>query len=270
MVQPNYNLLRRRTAILLGQWVPIKPETLDRVAVYQIFTHLLTSDEQLNDQVVQVTAGRQLRMVLNPFEFNYNDFQPYATPLLSSLMTLIAKTELSETKMALLETVRVAVTKLEGHIEPYAQGIMSMLPSLWAESGEEHLMKQAILTMITAIVNSLGQKSLSYHASVLPIIHDSIQPESEAIVYLLEDSLDLWAAILQQTPSEAPSEGLLALSQSILPLLENGSELLRQIFEIVESYTILSPTTVLSSQFLNPLLTSMKSLLVIPYALTTV
>jgi hypothetical protein len=261
MIQPNYNLLRRRTAILLGQWVPIKPETLDRVAVYQIFTHLLTSDEQLNDQVVQVTAGRQLRMVLDPFEFNYADFQPYATPLLSSLMTLIAKTELSETKMALLETVRVAVTKLEGHIEPYAQGIMSMLPRLWAESGEEHLMKQAILTMITAIVNSLGQKSLSYHASVLPIIHDSIQPESEAIVYLLEDSLDLWAAILQQTPLEAPSEALLALSQSILPLLDTGSELLRQIFEIVESYTILSPTTVLSSQFLNPLLTSMKSLL---------
>ncbi|KAK5057687.1 hypothetical protein LTR84_011688 [Exophiala bonariae] len=261
MVQPNYNLLRRRTAILLGQWVPIKPEVLDRVAVYQIFTHLLTSDDQLNDQVVQVTAGRQLRMVLDPFEFNYADFQPYATPLLSSLMALIAKTELSETKMALLETVRVAVTKLEGHIEPYAQGIMSMLPQLWAESGEEHLMKQAILTMITAIVNSLGQKSISYHASVLPIIHDSIQPESEAIVYLLEDSLDLWAAILQQTPSEAPSEALLALSRSILPLLDTGSELLRQIFEIVESYTILSPTTVLSSQFLDPLLISMKSLL---------
>ncbi|KIW61288.1 hypothetical protein PV05_01427 [Exophiala xenobiotica] len=261
MNQPNYNLLRRRAAILLGQWVPIKPEIIDRIAVYQIFTHLLASGEQLNDQVVRVTAGRQLRLVLEPFEFKIADFQPYADPILKSLMSLIAETELSETKMALLETVRVAVTKLEGQIEPYAQDIMSMLPPLWADSGEEHLMKQAILSMITAIVNSLGQKSLSYHAAIIPIIHDSVQPESDAIVYLLEEALDLWSAILQQTPSDQVSSDLLALSHSLLPLLGIGSELLRQIFEIVESYTILSPTTVLAPQFLTPLLTSMKELL---------
>lgn len=261
ITSPNYNILRRRTAILLAQWIPIKPESLDRVAAYQIFTHLLTNQEELNDHVVQVTAARQLRMVLEPFEFNYADFQPYATPLLSSLMSLIKATELSETKMALLETVRIAVTKLEGHIEPYAQGIMSTLPPLWTESGEEHLMKQAILTMLTAIVNSLGQKSLSYHDSILPIIHDSVQTDSEAIVYLLEEALDLWSAILQQTPSDAPSEQLLALSQSLLPLLELGGEQLRQIFEIIESYAILSPATVLSPSFLDPLLMSLKSLL---------
>lgn len=259
--QPNYRLLRRRIAILLGQWVPIKPETIDRVAVYQIFTHLLASGEQLNDHVVRVTAGRQLRLVLEPFEFKFADFHPYADPLLKSLMSLIAETELSETKMALLETVRVAVTKLEGQIEPYAQDIMSMLPPLWLGSGDEHLMKQAILSMITAIVNSLGQKSLSYHNAILPIIHDSVQPESEAIVYLLEEALDLWSAILQQTPSNQASPELLKLSHSLLPLLDIGSELLRQIFELIESYTILSPTTILAPDFLTPLLTSSKALL---------
>jgi len=263
MIRPNYNLLRRRTAILLGQWVPIKPESLDRVAVYQIFTHLLSKDDRLNDHVVRVTAGRQLRLVLEPFEFNYDDFAPYATPILESMMSLISETELSETKMALLETVRVAVTKLEGHVEPYAPGIMSMLPPLWAESGEEHLMKQAILTMITAIVNSLGRNSLSCHSAILPLIHDSVQPDSEAIVYLLEEALDLWSAILQQTPSDdpPPSPELLALSSSLLPLLDTGSELLRQICELIESYTILSPATILAPPFLLPLLTSMKGLL---------
>ncbi|KAJ9611710.1 hypothetical protein H2200_004894 [Cladophialophora chaetospira] len=261
MKEPNYNLLRRRTAILLGQWVPIKPETLDRVAVYQIFAHLLASHEPLNDHVVRVTAARQLRLILEPFEFKYADFQPYATPLLENVMSLVAETELSETKMALLETVRVAVTRLEGQIEPYAQGIMSMLPPLWADSGEEHLMKQAILTMITATVNSLGGKSLTYHGSILPLIHDSIQPQSEAIVYLLEEALELWAAIIQQTPNDNASSDLLSLSHSLLPLLDMGSDLLRQIFELTESYTILSPATVLSPEFLSPLLTSLKSLL---------
>jgi hypothetical protein len=261
MNEPNYNLLRRRTAILLAQWVPIKPEILDRVAVYQIFAYLLAHRDPLNDHVVRVTAARQLRLILEPFEFNFADFQPYATPLLENVMSLVAETELSETKMALLETVRVAVTRLEGQIEPYASQILSMLPPLWEESGEEHLMKQAILTMITAIVTSLGQKSLSYHGPILPLIHDSIQPQSEAIVYLLEEALELWSAIIQQTPSDGASSDLLSLSNSLLPLLDMSSDLLRQIFELTESYTILSPATILSPDFLRPLLMSMKSLL---------
>jgi hypothetical protein len=115
--------------------------------------------------------------------------------------------------------------------------------------------------MITAIVNSLGQKSLAYHAHILPIIHDSVQPDSDAIVYLLEEALDLWSAILQQTPSGSASPELLSLADSLLPLLDWGSELLRQIFEIVESYTALSPATMLSTPFLSRLLTSMKGLL---------
>ncbi|KAJ9658574.1 hypothetical protein H2198_003592 [Neophaeococcomyces mojaviensis] len=261
MDQPNYNLLRRRTAILLGQWVPIKSEQLDRVAVYQIFAHLLSPMDKLNDHVVRVTAGRQLRLVLEPFEFSYKDFQPYATPVLENLMGLIQGTELSETKMALLETVRVAVTRLEGQIEPYAKGIMSILPALWAESGDEHLMKQAILTMITAIVTSLGKQGLSFHEPIYPLIHDSIQPESETRVYLLEEALELWQALLQQTPSETIPGQLVALVKSLLPLLELGSEHLRQCFEILESYTLLSPSITLDAQILTPLLQSQQEML---------
>ena len=261
MTTQNYNLLRRRTAILLGQWVPIKPESIDRVAVYQIFAYLLSPADKLNDHVVRVTAGRQLRLALEPFEFSFQDFQPYATSILENLMGLIQETELSETKMALLETVRVAVTKLESQVEPYAQGIMSILPKLWAESGEEHLMKQNILTMITAIITSLGKKGTSFHEQIYPLIHDSVQPDSEASVYLLEEALELWTALLQQAPTDNPSPQLLALSRSLLPLLELGSEHLRQCFEILESYAILSPSTILNPEMLTPLLTSQKSML---------
>lgn len=258
---PNYNLLRRRTAILLGQWVPIKPEHIDRVAVYQIFAYLLSPGDRLNDHVVRVTAGRQLKLVLEPFEFSFRDFQPYATTILESLMGLVQETELSETKMALLETARVTVTKLEDQIEPYAHGIMSILPSLWAESGEENLMKQNILTMITAIITSLGKKGASFHEQIFPLIHDSVQPDSEASVYLLEEALELWAAVLHQAPTEHPSPQLLALSKSLLPLLELGSEHLRQCFEILESYAILSPSILLDPDILTPLLISQKSML---------
>lgn len=262
--QPGYNLIRRRAAILLGQWVPIKPDTLDRKTIYQIFAHLLHKEDPLNDGVVQVTAGRQLRPVLEPFEFKFEEFAPYATHIFQSLMRLIKDTELSETKLALLETVRVGVTKLEYHIEPYADSIFSMLPPLWDDSGEEHLMKQAILTMITAIITSLGPKSLKYHSAFLPLIHDSVQPGSETMVYLLEDALDLWAAVLQQVPSTdpEPSRDLLMLVHPLVALLDTGSESLRQILELAESYILISPFHMASDESTSiPLLTALCALL---------
>lgn len=96
--------------------MPIKPGELDRTAVYQIFQHLLNKDDPLNDQVVRVTAGRQLKNVLDPFEFTAEGFLPYSTPILQSLMNLIQEVALTETKMALLETVRMAVVKMENHV----------------------------------------------------------------------------------------------------------------------------------------------------------
>lgn len=113
--QPGYNILRRRIAILLGQWLTIK-EGLNRPLVYQIFQYLLDRDDKLNDEVVRVTAGRQLKNVIDPFEFTAETFIPYAPSLLARVMALIEEVELGETKMALLSTVSVVVTKMEHHV----------------------------------------------------------------------------------------------------------------------------------------------------------
>lgn len=113
--QPGYNILRRRIAITLGQWLPVK-EGLDRPLVYQIFQHLLNKDDRFNDQVVRVTAGRQLKNVIDPFEFLAEPFMPYAPTILSSLMQLIEEVELWETKMALLNTISAIIEKMDHHV----------------------------------------------------------------------------------------------------------------------------------------------------------
>lgn len=114
--EPGYNVLRRRIAIVLGQWVPVKPDELNSSAIYQIFQHLLNKQDGLNDLVVRITAGRQLRGVLDPYEFTPAGFMPYAPSILQNLMSLIQEAELPDTKMGLLETVRVAVIKMEDHV----------------------------------------------------------------------------------------------------------------------------------------------------------
>lgn len=119
--QPGYNILRRRAAIVLGQWLPVK-EGLNRPLVYQIFRHLLDKEDQLNDQVVRVTAGRQLRSVVDPFEFAAEPFMPYVPTILSRLMALIEEVELPDTKMAILNTIGAIITNMEQHVCRHNRG----------------------------------------------------------------------------------------------------------------------------------------------------
>lgn len=113
--QPSYKVLRRRIAIMLGQWLPVKTG-LDRPLVYEIFQHLLDRNDPLNDQVVRITAGRQLKNVVDPFEFNAKQFKPYASKTIGGLMELIEEVELPETKLALLNTLSVIVVRMEHHV----------------------------------------------------------------------------------------------------------------------------------------------------------
>lgn len=113
--QPGYNILRRRAAIMLGQWLPIK-EKLNRPLVYQIFQHLLDGEDPLNDEVVRVTAGRQIKHIIEPFEFTAEAFQPYLPNIIERLMGLIYEVNLPETKMALVGTISVIVTKMEQRV----------------------------------------------------------------------------------------------------------------------------------------------------------
>lgn len=114
--EQGYNVLRRRIAIVLGQWFPVKLEQLNKNAIYQIFQYLLSKQDALNDLVVRITAGRQLRNVLDPYEFSPTEFMPYAPSILQDLMNLIQEVELSESKMALLDTVCAIVIKMEHHV----------------------------------------------------------------------------------------------------------------------------------------------------------
>lgn len=243
---PGFNIIRRRAAILLGQWISVKVSQESRPIVYQIFQHLLNADDPLNDQVVRVTAGRHFLNIASDWEFEAQHFLPYAQTILTQLMQLIGEVEMTDTKMALLNTISVIVEHVDQHITPFAERIVHLLPGLWEDSGDEHLMKQAILTILARLVNAMRADSLPLHPMVFPIIQGAVEPGSETQLYLLEDALDLWAAVLVQTPSDSASPELLSLVQYLYPIYELGSENLRKALEITESYVILAPQHMLS------------------------
>lgn len=106
-------------------------------------------------------------------------------------------------------------------------------------------MKQAILTILVALINSMFNESQRFHSLILPLIRSSIDPTSESCPYLLEDGLDLWSAILEQTPSS--SSEMLALTDYLFPMFDTAADTLRKALEITESYILLSPEAMLES-----------------------
>lgn len=150
-----------------------------------------------------------------------------------------------------------------GQITPYANSIIALLPPLWEQSGEEHLMKQAILTILARLTNAMKADSRSFHVSFLPIIQSAIEPNSDTQVYLLEDALDLWASIVAQTPSapEPTPPELLNLIQYLIPLFSMDNDTLRKAIEITEGYLLLAPAAVLADNFRPELLRSLSELL---------
>ena len=123
--------------------------------------------------------------------------------------------------------------------------IMESLPPLWDAAGEEYLFKQSILAIIAALMTSLKASSTKYHPMMIPLIRTSVEPESPTRVYLLEDALDLWSKILDQTST--PSPELTSLAVYLFPMYTVASDTLRVALEITESYITLIPHEILSS-----------------------
>ena len=123
---------------------------------------------------------------------------------------------------------------------------MALLPPLWDQAGEEYLMKQTILSILTALITSMKKDSHRYHPLILPLIQASIDPSSETHVYLLEDALDLWSTILTQTRTPASQE-VISLADNLFPMFDVASDTLRKALEITESYILLIPAEILAS-----------------------
>ena len=130
-------------------------------------------------------------------------------------------------------------------ISPLADQIISLLSPIWFQAGEEYLMKQSILAILSALISSMKEESQRYHAMIIPLIDSSVQLASPTRVYLLEEAMDLWATILVQTSSPAPQETI-NLAQHLFPMYEAASDTLRKALEITETYILLIPQHFLS------------------------
>ncbi|KAK8074850.1 hypothetical protein PG997_009513 [Apiospora hydei] len=252
---PDCKILRRRIGILISQWVPVRVAPESRPLIYEIYGHLLRDDDpENNDLVVRITAARQFKWVADDFGFSGEMFHPYAEPILKQLIQLLGEVEVDETKLAILNTTKVIIERMETHVTRFADQIMSALPSIWASAGDlGFMMKQAVLTILQSLVMSMQSESQRFHHIVIPLISEAVQEGSDVYVYLIDEALELWHNVLLQSAPPLPQE-LVGLLTHAVRHLEAHTEHHMMILAVVHSYLILAPEAVLDNQHRQGLL----------------
>lgn len=258
---PFAKVVRRRIAILLGQWVFSNATTETRSLVYQLFRHFLNSSDEHNDLVVRISTARHLQSVLDDIDFNAEAFAPHAQHILQEVANLTQQVESDETRLMLLETLRLAVTRLERHVAPFGDFIMSTTSGVFEVSGaQEYMTKTAIVGIFSALVTSMGSESQRYHSMMVPLITEAAQPTSDLHLTLIDEVLQLWTSILEQSQPPIARE-IIDIAPLVLPVLEYSSETASQALEVVESYILLAPQAVLEDTLRRPFLLALSGVL---------
>lgn len=254
-----FRVLRRRIAILISQWAPIKLSDQSRPIVYQIFRHFLNPEDETNDIVVRITAARQLRWIVDELEFSVEAFLPYTADVLSQLVHLVQNVAVDETKLAILESIRILVMRMEEQVSQFGDQLMTALPKVWESSDtEEYMIKQHIIAIFAALVTSMGNESQRYHGFMMPLLGEAAREGSDLHVHLIDESLELWNAILVQSKAPLTKE-VLDLADAALPLLEYQQETASEAMLAIESYILLAPAAMLDGDMRTATLTALSN-----------
>ena len=59
---------------------------------------------------------------------------------------------------------------------------MQILPPLWEQTGEEHLFKQAILSVLAKLVLAMKDGALAYQSMIVSLVKYSVDPTNVSVV----------------------------------------------------------------------------------------
>ncbi|KAK6338748.1 hypothetical protein TWF696_009558 [Orbilia brochopaga] len=248
--RPDYRILRHRIPILIGQWVVVNIDVQHRPTIYRITQHLLNKADSLNDLCVRITAAKSLKCAINDLNFRIDGLLPFVDDIFDKVMLLIDEVEETATKIALVDVIGLLAERMSHNIAPYAHRVIAILPPLWEQTGEEHLFKQSILSVLTKVVSAMKDESVKYQDMVVNLIRYSVSPDSGLQVYLLDDALELWDAAVQNTPASV-AQPLLELVPLLLPCLELDTGMTARVLEVVEGYILLAPQEMLNRHALT-------------------
>ncbi|KAK9479891.1 armadillo-type protein [Lipomyces japonicus] len=244
-IYPMQRIILRRIAHIISNWVSVNCGPSIRKNIYEVLVKLTDSSDQINDLVVQLSAAAALRCAVDEWDFKFKVFLPFLKLFLDRFLQLMGQVQMIETKLSLLQVISVIVEVADSNIFPFADEIMGILPVLWDQSGEEHMLKGAILQALTNIIRAVGRESSKFHSRYTNLITTISDPTSDMHLYLMEDALELWQVTVEKTP--VVTEEILSLLPVLLKSLDQATDNLKIELAILEAYVLLTPAYVVKN-----------------------
>ncbi|KAJ1729547.1 hypothetical protein LPJ72_004918 [Coemansia sp. Benny D160-2] len=225
-----------RVAWLVGRWVPVRFEAAQRPHAYALLLELAGPDSPL---VVRVEALASLLVCVDDWDFDAAQFSAhFLAPSLERIASVLAHVESADTRMRMVGFLSTLVQRMQRAVAPFADAIVQMVPRLWESAAGENMCQTAVLVLVTRLVEALGAQATRMQAFAAPLVAHSVDLATPAHVYLIEDGIELWRALLRNATDL--DDSLLALALRIPPLLHTSTDLLRNTLRLVESYFLLA------------------------------
>ncbi|XP_066590935.1 importin-11 [Prorops nasuta] len=237
----NYRIIRRRVCWLIGEWIHVKLSAKLRPEVYKLLVEALSPDEDLK---VRLAASTALRLAVDDFEFSVQEFVPFLESAFPLLFTLLKEVNKYETKMHILYEIALIIERVGNNIKPHVAIFITYLSLLWHQSENHNMIRCAIMANLVKLEIALGSESVFLQSLVVSAIAISCDVSNEEHVYLLEDGLELWLALLGNV--QAPTPVIMELFKNMPAILENSSDNLKMCLLITQGYILLSPNEFLS------------------------
>ncbi|KAI8845330.1 armadillo-type protein [Chytriomyces cf. hyalinus JEL632] len=210
-----------------------------RPLFYRLLIHLASPTNE-PDMVVRLSAVSVLSVVLSEgLLADAAVFEPFVENCVLELVQIVGEAEEFDTKVSGLTTLKEVIYMMGTKIAPFVQTITEQLPALWESSFDWIMFRTAILLVLSTLVRAMQEQSIILHQLVLPAIQNTLMgSDPSQQQHVLEDSIDLWVATLQNTPSLTPE--LVSLYACMGGLIELGSsENLKVVLRLLEAYFVL-------------------------------
>ncbi|KIY49344.1 ARM repeat-containing protein [Fistulina hepatica ATCC 64428] len=238
---PNYPIIKRRIAWLIGQWTSTSSTTPNNPLLWETLVYLLRDRGLGSDLAVRLTAAISLRECVDA-----QTLAPYLSTVVQELMSLISESDTLEGKRRISLTLNTVIERMQERIVPHMDRITAPIPQLWLNSGTDTLFKGTLLDTVRCLIEAVKTESTPLCGLVVSLVQECSKPQ--LALNLDEDALNLWLTALRNTVTFHDvngQPGLLQLLPHALRLLREDLDLLGSLVYIIESYLLLGGAEVL-------------------------
>lgn len=191
-------LLRRRFCMVIAEWVSIDCLSSQmKMEVYNVLVNTYLVNARSDDIAVLLSATSALKSCVEGWVFEASMFTAFIDPTFSGLLELIGRLSTIECKVMVLQVLSVLIEQLGSLIAPYSETILKILPPLWEEAGDKYYIKGLVIQTLASLVQALKGDSGCCYSLAIPAVSSACNPKSPDFLYLLEDGLALWDALVE-------------------------------------------------------------------------